>query len=128
MTADFWPSAVKLSGSLSQRCVSSPLPPNPCEMEFDDLAKQQSDRIFQMWIQNLLGNSPEGLVRKLASRHYPGSTPETASRLSNGAFNVCYRVTFENGRRVVVRFDDLGRVVTCNEKVEDEVTIIQYVA
>lgn len=97
-------------------------------MEFDDLAKQQSDRIFQMWIQNLLGNSPEGLVRKLASRHYPGSTPETASRLSNGAFNVCYRVTFENGRRVVVRFDDLGRVVTCNEKVEDEVTIIQYVA
>ncbi|KAJ5218169.1 Aminoglycoside phosphotransferase [Penicillium cinerascens] len=127
MTADFWPSAVKLSGSLSQRCVSSPLPPNPCEMDFDDLAKQQSDRIFQVWLQNLLGNSPEDLAGKLASRHYPGSTPATASRLSNGAFNVCYRVTFENGRRVVVRFVALGRVVARNEKVEDEVAIMQYV-
>lgn len=96
-------------------------------MDFDSLAKQQSDRIFQVWIQNLLRNSPENLAGKLASRHCPG-TPVTALRLPNGAFNICYRVAFENGHRVLVRFTALGRVVARNEKVEDEVAIMGYVA
>jgi hypothetical protein len=96
-------------------------------MDFDNLAKEQSDRVFQIWIQNLLRNSPEALAGKLASRHCPG-TPVTASRLSNGAFNVCYRVTYENGHRVLVRFTALGRVIARNEKVEDEVSVMNYVA
>lgn len=96
-------------------------------MDFDNLVKAQSDRIFQVWIQNLLRNSPEDLAGKLASRHCPG-TPVTASRLSNGAFNVCYRVTYENGHRVLVRFTALGRVIARNEKVQDEVAIMSYVA
>lgn len=96
-------------------------------MDFDSLAKQQSDRIFQVWIQNLLRNSPENLAGKLASRHCHG-TPMTALRLPNGAFNICYRVTFENGHRVLVRFTALGRVIARNEKVEDEVAIMGYVA
>lgn len=96
-------------------------------MDFDNLAKQQSDRFFQVWIQNLLRNSPEDLAGKLASRHFPG-TPVTASLLPNGAFNVCYRVTFDNGHRVLVRFSALGRVIARNEKVEDEVAIMEYIA
>ncbi|PLN75277.1 kinase-like domain-containing protein [Aspergillus taichungensis] len=94
-------------------------------MDFDSLAKQQSDRIFQVWVQNLLGNSPEELAGKLAARHCPG-TPATASLLSNGAFNICYRVTYENGLRVVVRFAALGRAVARKEKVNNEVAIMQY--
>lgn len=88
-------------------------------MDFDHLAQERSGRIFQVWIQNLLRNSPEELTGKLASRHCSG-TPRTASRFSNGAFNVCYRLTFDNGDRVLVRFAALGRVVVRNEKVEDE--------
>ncbi|RLL94272.1 hypothetical protein CFD26_104219 [Aspergillus turcosus] len=96
-------------------------------MDFDPLAKQQSDRIFQVWIQNLVKHSPEELAGKLASRHCPG-TPATASRFSNGAFNICYRVTFQDGLRVLVRFTALGRVIARREKVEDEVAIMEYVA
>ncbi|KAJ5931302.1 hypothetical protein N7516_005791 [Penicillium verrucosum] len=96
-------------------------------MDFDNLAKAQSDRIFQVWIQNLLRNSPEELAGKLASRHCPG-TPVSASRLPNGAFNICYRVTYINGHRVLVRFTALGRVIARNEKVHDEVAIMSYVA
>ena len=58
-------------------------------MDFDSLVKQQSDQIFQVWIQNLLRNSLENLAGKLASRHCPGM-PVTALRLPNGAFNICY--------------------------------------
>ncbi|RJE20509.1 Phosphotransferase enzyme family protein [Aspergillus sclerotialis] len=79
-------------------------------MEFDKLAKDKSDRVFQVWVQNLLRNSPEELAGKLASGHCPG-TPVTALQLSNGAFSVCYRVTYENGLRVLVRFTALGRVI-----------------
>ena len=49
-------------------------------------------------------------------------------RLSNGALNVCYRVTFEDGRRILVRFTAVVRVIARNEKVEDEVAIIKYIA
>ncbi|KAL4803408.1 kinase-like domain-containing protein [Aspergillus unguis] len=97
-------------------------------MDFDSLAQQQSDCIFQVWIQNLLGNNPEELAGKLATRHCPGSKAITAKRLPNGAFNVCYRVTFEDSRRVVVRFVGMGRVTARNEKVENEIAIMQYIA
>jgi len=95
-------------------------------MDFDNLAKAQSDRIFQAWIQNLLRNPLEDLAGKLASRHCPGM-PVTASRLSNSAFNICYRVTYENGHRVLVRVTALGQVIACDEKVQDEVAIMNYV-
>ncbi|KAI1822499.1 phosphotransferase enzyme family protein [Xylaria intraflava] len=96
-------------------------------MDFDDRAKEQSDLIFRVWVQNLLRNQPEELAAKLAFRHCPG-TPVTASRLANGAFNVCYRVTFEDGKRVVVRFTALGRVVARREKVGDEIAVMEYLA
>lgn len=96
-------------------------------MDFDHRAEQKPNLTFQVWPQNLLKNSPEELAGKVACRHCPG-TPVKAARAANGAFNICYRVTYDNGYRVLVRFTCLGRVVTRNEKVEDEVAIMQYVA
>ncbi|PYH75858.1 kinase-like protein [Aspergillus uvarum CBS 121591] len=96
-------------------------------MDFDHLAEERSNLIFQVWLQNLLRNSPEELAGKVASRHRAG-TPVKAAPLANGAFNVCYRVTYDDGHRVVVRFTALGRIVARSEKVEDEVAIMQYVA
>lgn len=96
-------------------------------MDFDHLAEQKSNLIFQVWLQNLLGNSPEELAGEVASRHRSG-TPVKAAPLANGAFNVCYRVTYDDGCRVLVRFTALGRVVARSEKVEDEVAIMQYIA
>ncbi|RAK71927.1 phosphotransferase family protein [Aspergillus fijiensis CBS 313.89] len=96
-------------------------------MDFDHLAEEKSNLIFQVWLQNLLRNSPEELAGKVASRHRAG-TPVKAAPLANGAFNICYRVTYDDGHRVEVRFTALGRVVARTEKVEDEVAIMQYVA
>lgn len=75
-------------------------------MDFEHLAEQQSNLIFQVWLQNLLRNSPEKLAGKVASRHCPG-TPVKAAPLANGAFNICYRITYDNGYRVLVRFTAL---------------------
>ncbi|KAL1850623.1 hypothetical protein Plec18170_006908 [Paecilomyces lecythidis] len=96
-------------------------------MDFDHLSEQQSDRIFQVWLQNLIRNSPEELAGKLAAKHRQG-TPVSASRPFNGAFNVCYRVTYEDGYRVIVRFAALGRTTFRKEKVENEVSTMNYLA
>lgn len=94
-------------------------------MDFDHLAEAQAEQFFRLWIRNLLANAPEELAGKLAVKHYPG-TPTTASRFSNGAFNVCYRVTYQDGSRFLVRFTALGRVLFRTEKVEDEVAVMNY--
>lgn len=60
-------------------------------MDFDHLAEQKSNLIFQVWLQNLLRNSPEALAGEVASRHRPG-TPVKTAPLANGAFNICYRL------------------------------------
>lgn len=96
-------------------------------MDFDHLAEQRSGLIFRVWMQNLLQNAPEELSGKLAAEHHPGQLV-TASRFGNGAFNFCYRVTYQDGTRVLVRYTALGRVLFRNEKVEDEVAAMKYLA
>lgn len=46
-------------------------------MDFDHLAEERAERVFQVWIQNLVRNSPEELAGKLAAKHRPG-TPTAA--------------------------------------------------
>ncbi|KAJ5087228.1 phosphotransferase enzyme family protein [Penicillium angulare] len=95
-------------------------------MDSDDLAYQRSNVNFAVWLQRLLRNSPEALAVQLAARHCPGR-PVTASRLANGAFNVCFRVNFENGDQAIVRFTAFGRIIARNEKTEDEVATMEFV-
>ncbi|KAG8411229.1 hypothetical protein J3459_016516 [Metarhizium acridum] len=78
-------------------------------MDVDSRAEQQSDVFFQVWLRNLLENSPEQLAAKLACMHYPG-TPTT------------------DESRIVVRFTAIGRVTARAEKVEDEVAVMGYLA
>ena len=85
-------------------------------VDMDSVAVERSDRMFAFWVQKLLRNSPENLAGDLASRYCLG-TPATAMRLKNGAFNICYRVNFTDGSRVIVRFAALGRTVARTEKV-----------
>ncbi len=96
-------------------------------MDVDHLAYNKAEILFAAWLKALVGNNPEQYAATLAVRHHEGA-PATAKLLANGAFNVCYRVTFENGDRVVVRFTAIGRVLARHEKVEDEVAVMRYLA
>lgn len=98
-------------------------------MDFDHLAEEQSQRVFQGWMHDLVQtSSSDTLAIKLASEHRPGTPVVSASRFSHGAFNFCYQVTYEDGFRVLVRFTALGRAVFRHEKVEDEVAVMKYLA
>ncbi|KAL3420264.1 phosphotransferase [Phlyctema vagabunda] len=94
-------------------------------MYFDHLAEERQDRTFTLWVQALLRRSPEQLAMQLAKNHREGKT--LASCLwKNGAFNVCYRVKYEDGLNIIVRFAALGRTIFRQEQVEDEVTVLRY--
>lgn len=100
-------------------------------MDFDRLAEQQSQRVFQKWIHDLVQGHTKSLALKLAAEHLAGSpsrTPVSASRFSHGAFNFCYQVMCQDGSRVLVRFTAQGRIVCRDEKVEDEVAVMTYLA
>ncbi|KAM3461579.1 hypothetical protein NHJ6243_004814 [Beauveria neobassiana] len=96
-------------------------------MDADHLAKDRADVLFAAWLKALVRNNPEKYAATLAVRHCK-FTAVSAKLLANGAFNVCYRITFENGERVVVRFTAIGRVLARHEKVEDEVVVLRYLA
>lgn len=94
-------------------------------MYFDHLAEERQDRNFEVWLHALLQREPEQLAMRLAKKHYEGKTV-AACVWKNGAFNVCYRVKYEDNTNVIVRFAALGRSVFRQEKVENEVAILQY--
>ena len=96
-------------------------------MDFDHLAEERETRVYTVWLQTLLRSSPEQLAATLAARHY-AATPAAASYCSNGAFNICYTVRFEDGFRALVRFAALGRVKCRTEKVENEIAVMAYLA
>lgn len=92
----------------------------------DELAHAQADRIHLKWVNALLASKPGELSVQLATRHVNG-IPRHAGYLWNGAFNVCFRVTYDN-MSAVVRFTSNGRVIFLKEKLRDEVEIMRYLA
>ncbi|KFY07881.1 hypothetical protein V492_06736 [Pseudogymnoascus sp. VKM F-4246] len=74
-------------------------------MHFDHLAEERQDRNFQVWLLALLQREPEQLAMRLAKKHREGKTTTT---------------------NVIVRFAALGQSVFRQEKVDNEVTVLQY--
>ncbi|PWY91539.1 hypothetical protein BO94DRAFT_462054 [Aspergillus sclerotioniger CBS 115572] len=62
----------------------------------------------------------------LAQKHRPGK-PVSACLWKSGAFNICYRVRYEEGPDVIVRFAALGRAILRREKVRNEVATMRYI-
>jgi Phosphotransferase enzyme family len=96
-------------------------------MQFDHLAEGRKERNFTIWSQNLLKKSPEHLSMYLAAKHR-AEKPAAARPWLSGTFNVCYKVRYEDGFEVIVRFASLGRTIFRTEKVNNEVAVMEYLA
>lgn len=96
-------------------------------MQFDHFAEARQETNFTIWVQTLLRKSPEQLAMQLAGKHRAVKTA-AARQCRNGAFNVCYRVKYEDGVHAIVRFTALGRTMFRTEKVKNEVAVMNYLA
>ncbi|KAG9258665.1 phosphotransferase enzyme family protein [Emericellopsis atlantica] len=96
-------------------------------MEWDELAEEESQKLFAGWVKLLMRQSPE-LPLKLAGRHCPGKHPVEASRYTTGSYNIVCTVTFDDGSKAVVRFPIFGRSRLRKEKTNDELIAMDWVS
>ena len=64
---------------------------------------------------------------ELAHKHRPGGKSVSACLWNSGAFNICYRVRYDEGPDAIVRFAALGRAILRREKVRNEVATMRYI-
>lgn len=95
-------------------------------MDADTAACKQSDAVFIVWMRHLDKHKTDELAARLAFHHL-GREPVDAMHHSQGSFNRCYRVKFREGPDVLVRFPALGRSMFRQEKLEDEVAVMEYI-
>lgn len=95
-------------------------------MDVDTEACKQSDTMFVVWMRHLNKHKTEQLAARLAYQHCD-RVPVNAEHHSQGSFNRCYRVKFEEGRDVLVRFPALGRSMFRKEKLQDEIAVMDYI-
>ncbi|KAM5429677.1 hypothetical protein McanMca71_007105 [Microsporum canis] len=104
------------------------LPPDKTfAMDVVTEACRQSDTSFVVWMRHLEKNKTHELAARLAFQHLRRE-PVSAAYYSQGSFNRCYRVKFKHGPDVLVRFPALGRSMFRQEKLEDEVAVMEYIA
>ncbi|KAJ5716867.1 hypothetical protein N7488_002513 [Penicillium malachiteum] len=95
-------------------------------MEFDHLAQQKQEQKAAAWLNLWSSRSPEISSMQLAERYRPGKTV-SACLWKSGAFNICYRVRYDEGPGVIVRFAALGCAICRREKVQIEVATIRWI-
>ncbi len=96
-------------------------------MYYDNLADKRGSTLYLTWMRHLKKHSAEALAARLAAKHRD-SPVTNAVYIAKGSFNHCYRVTFKDGLNVVVRLPALGRVSFRREQVENEASVMEFVA
>lgn len=84
-------------------------------MDFDHLAEKKQEQKTTAWLHLLTSRSPEILSMQLAEKHLPGK-PVSACLWKSGAFNICYRVRYNEGADVIVRFAALEELSYAGRK------------
>ncbi|KAJ5736064.1 uncharacterized protein N7483_001189 [Penicillium malachiteum] len=95
-------------------------------MDFDHLAQQKQEQKAAAWLNLWSSRNPEISSMQLAERHRPGKAV-SACLWRSGAFNICYRVRYDEGPDVIVRFAALGRAICRREKVQIEVATMRWI-
>ncbi|KAJ5799754.1 uncharacterized protein N7518_001822 [Penicillium psychrosexuale] len=95
-------------------------------MDFDNIVEKKNEQKAAAWLKLWSSRSPEILSMQLAKKHRPGEIL-SACLWKSGAFNICYRVRYDDGPDVIVRFAALGRAILRREKVQIEVATMRYI-
>ncbi|PLN75025.1 hypothetical protein BDW42DRAFT_199653 [Aspergillus taichungensis] len=95
-------------------------------MEFDHIVEKKQEQRAAAWLKLWSNRFPELLSMQLAEKHRSGETV-SACLWESGAFNICYRVRYDDRPDVIVRFASLGRAILRREKVQNEVATMKYI-
>lgn len=94
-------------------------------MPFDDAAWEQSEAISDTWVAELFEPDTVRAIGDFIVKHRRGVPVELCSPKA-GAFNISFRLKFEDGGSAMIRFPKPGATMFPEEKVRNEVAVIRY--
>ena len=96
-------------------------------MEYGDVAWERSDNIFEDLKKKNVTPDVLLAVTIFMTSYRDGVRPVDRARIAGlGAFNLCFRMEFEDGFSSLIRFPCPGRVIFPEEKVRNEVAVMTY--
>jgi hypothetical protein len=96
-------------------------------MDFDDVAWEKSDEMFDLWKKRLYSEGVSYEVAMLIQKHRRGIAEQIYDPVC-GSFNVCLRLRFQDGGSAMIRFAVAGQVMFPEEKVRTEVAAMRFIA
>lgn len=95
-------------------------------MCFDDVAWERRETIQDAWVHELFKEETLMAIGEFILKHRRGVPIELCDPKA-GAFNVSFRMKFEDGGSTIIRFPKLGATMFPDEKVRNEVDILRYI-
>ncbi|KAJ5174103.1 uncharacterized protein N7500_002034 [Penicillium coprophilum] len=95
-------------------------------MCFDDVAWERSEAIQDAWVHELFKEETLMAIGEFVLKYRRGVPIELCDPKA-GAFNVSFRMKFEDGGSAIIRFPKPGATMFPDEKVRNEVDIIRYI-
>ncbi|KAB8257007.1 hypothetical protein BDV32DRAFT_140774 [Aspergillus pseudonomiae] len=95
-------------------------------MRFDDVAWAQSETISDALVEELLEEDTLRAIGNFIVKHRKG-VPLELCQPRAGAFNVSFRMKFEDGGSALIRFPKPEATMFPEEKMKREVTMIRYI-
>jgi aminoglycoside phosphotransferase (APT) family kinase protein len=94
-------------------------------MDYDDLAWERSDNLFEPWKVKIFDQE---VLRKVGATidKYRGGVPDELFAPKRGAFNTWLRMKFKDGGSAVIRFPCPGASVFPEEKVQREIAVMRF--
>lgn len=95
-------------------------------MRFDDVAWEESENIENAWVKDILKEESQRAIGDFIVKHRQGVPTELCDPKA-GAFNVLFRMKFQDGGSAVIRFTKPGCTMFPEEKIQNEVATIRYI-
>lgn len=95
-------------------------------MCFDDVAWEKSEDMQDAWVHELFREETLMAIGRFILKHRRGVPVELCDPKA-GAFNVSFRMRYEDGGSAIIRFPKPGATMFPEEKVRNEVDIMRYI-
>ena len=96
-------------------------------MPYDYACLEKSEEISVSWVQQFLEPDILRPIGNFLIRHHNPCEPGAFSILERGAFNICFRMRYENGSSAVIRFPQPGATMFPEEKIRNEVAVMRFI-
>lgn len=93
---------------------------------FDDVAWERSEAVQDAWVHELFEEETLMAIGRFILKHR-GGVPVELCDPNAGAFNVSFRMKFEDGGSAIIRFPKPGATMFPDEKVRNEVDTMRYI-